>query len=183
MRLFLAVIPPVEVQRAAFAACEGLRRPADDVSWVRPENLHFTLRFLGEVGEDAARGAAEAATEAASARAPFDASLGAAGAFPNARRARVLWLSLASGAEAMKALAASLEAALARHGFGPADKPFSPHLTIGRVREAKHDWSAKLAEARPAGPAFRVERITLVESRLARAGSVYTMRSEALLGD
>jgi RNA 2',3'-cyclic 3'-phosphodiesterase len=183
VRLFLAVIPPVEVQRAAFAACEGLRRPADDVSWVRPENLHFTLRFLGEVGEDTARGAAEAAAEAASAHAPFDASLGRAGAFPGARRARVLWLSLATGAEAMKALAASLEAALVDHGFDPADKPFSPHLTIGRVREPKHDWSARLAEVPATDAAFRVERITLVESRLARGGSVYTMRSEALLGD
>ncbi len=62
MRLFLAVFPGAAVQRAAHAAGEALRKPGDGVSWVKQENLHYTMRFLGDVGADGARRAAEAAT-------------------------------------------------------------------------------------------------------------------------
>jgi RNA 2',3'-cyclic 3'-phosphodiesterase len=184
-RLFLAVFPPVEVTRTVLAFSESLRRPNDGVSWVRLDNLHFTLRFMGELGESGARRAAEAAEEAAAKHAAFDAALGAAGAFPNARRARVLWIALGEGAGAMKALAGSLEEALRRRGFDRADKPFSPHLTLGRVRRPDQDWTAPLAAiAPPAGAAarFRVERLLLLESRLDPRGSIYTVLREAPLG-
>jgi len=184
MRLFLAVFPPPEVQRAAFAATEAMRRPGDGVSWVKPENLHYTLHFLGELGEDGARRAAEAAREAAGDHRAFDAALGGLGAFPDPRRARVLWVSMAEGAEEMKGLARSLEEALGRRGFDRADKPFSPHLTLGRVRAPREDWSARLAAAEPpagAGARFRVERLSLMESKLSPQGSIYTARAEGPL--
>ena len=68
MRLFFAVFPPPEVQRAAFALEESLRRPGDGVSWVKLENLHYTLRFLGELGESGLRRAAAAASIAPTSR-------------------------------------------------------------------------------------------------------------------
>lgn len=183
MRLFFAIVPPPAVQRAAFRVIEALRRPGDDVAWVREENLHFTLRFLGEVGDTARRDVARAAREAAARHAPFDAALGATGAFPGPRRARVLWLGLASGADAMQALAGSLEDALEGCGFAREARGFSAHLTIGRVRDPRMDWTARLrdAGAAPGTPAFRVDRIALVQSRLARGGSLYTVMDEALL--
>ncbi len=183
MRLFLAVFPPVEVRRAACGFIEALRRPGDGLSWVKPENLHYTLRFLGEVGEDGARRAAEAATEAAVKSRAFASALGGIGAFPDPRRAHVLWVGMSEGGEALVALARDLDRALARRGFGAPDKPFSPHLTLGRVREPRRDWTAALAELRPVDlPArFTVDRICVVESQLNPRGSIYTVRAEAAL--
>lgn len=184
MRLFLAVFPPEAAQRAAHAAIEALRRPGDGVSWVKRENLHYTMRFLGEVGEDGARRAAEAAAEAAAGARAFPAGLGALGAFPDARRARVLWVGMSEGGEALEALARDLDRSLAARGFGKADKRFSAHLTIGRVREPGPDWTAKLAAVQVAAEAarFTVDRIRVVESKLDPRGSIYTVRAEGLLG-
>ncbi len=181
MRLFLAVFPPVAVQRAAHAAGEALRHPGDGVSWVRPENLHYTLRFLGEVGEDGARRAAAAAGEAAAGEHAFDAALGALGAFPDARRARVIWIGLSAGAEPLVSLARALESALRARGFDRADKPFSPHLTLGRVRTPGTEWTARLAAAPVEATAFRVDRLRVVESELSPQGSRYTVRADAPL--
>lgn len=182
MRLFLAVIPPEAVQRAAHTAAAGLAHPHDGVAWVRCENLHFTLRFMGDVEDDAL--VAAAAADAARGHAPFDAALGRAGAFPSPARARVLWLDLARGAGDMKALARSLDTALVAHGFESEARPFSPHLTLGRVREPGRDWTARLRDAgvEQDGAAFRVDRIAVVQSWLQRGGSVYTVRHEARLG-
>src|SRR2546428_1507818 len=137
---------------------ESLRRSGEGVSWVKPDNLHYTLRFLGELGEDGAGRAAEAAREAAEPRQAFEASLGAFGAFPNSRRASVLWISLAEGSTPMVELARALEEALRRRGFDRADRPFSPHLTLGRVRARNPDLRAARAggEALDAAPRVRV---------------------------
>lgn len=191
MRLFLAVFPSLEAQELAHAAGEAVRRGAEAagvsaraVSWVKRENLHHTLRFIGEVGEDGARRIEEAAFEAAKAEPAFDAVLGAPGAFPSARRARVLWLGLAEGSGALVRLAAMLERALARRGFAPEGRPFAPHLTLGRVRESG-DFSVALdgaaSLAREPGARFPVRAIAVVTSTLSPAGSRYDIRAEAAL--
>lgn len=181
MRLFLAVFPPPEAQAAAARACEALRSPGDGVSWVKRENLHYTLRFLGDLGADGARRAAAAAGEAAAAHAPFGAALGPFGVFPGARRARVLWVGLVEGDEPLRLLARSLDAALARRGFGRPDRPFEPHLTVGRLRTPA-DWTSKLAPARAVEARFAVDRLLLVRSTLSPRGSIYEPVSEAPLG-
>jgi RNA 2',3'-cyclic 3'-phosphodiesterase len=189
MRLFLAVFPSSEAQLAAHALIESLRQPGDGVSWVKRENLHYTLRFLGEVGDDGARRATEGAQEAAAGAQAFTAALGGLGAFPSSRRARVLWLGMSQGAGALEALARELERALERRGFAPEGRRFSAHLTLGRVREGRGggeaDWTQALAEAEgvaAAGPPFAVDRIAVVESRLDPRGSIYTVRAEGRLG-
>ena len=185
MRLFLAVFPPPAVREAAHAAAGSLRRAGDSVSWVKAENLHYTLRFLGEVGEDGARRAGEAAVEAAASAPAFDCALGGLGAFPNPGRARVIWIGMSTGAESLVALAAALDRALVRRGFAAPDRPFSPHLTLGRVREPRANWSQALHGA-PAleGPlaGFKVDRLSVVESTLSPLGSIYRVRVEAPLG-
>jgi 2'-5' RNA ligase len=182
MRIFLAVFPSAEAQRAVHAAAEVLKRPGDGVSWVKRENLHYTLRFMGDLGADGLSRVTEAAEEAAKSGAPFAAALGALGAFPGARRARVLWVGMTEGDERLTAVARALEAALARRGFDRADHPFSAHLTIGRVREPRADWTERLAAVRvePA-PRFTVDRLCVVESRLSPHGSTYTVVHEARL--
>ena len=183
MRLFLAVFPPPEAQEAAHDVIEALRRPGDGVAWMRRASLHFTLRFLGELDEDGAARAAGAARDAAAAGAPFEAALGVAGAFPSPRRAKVLWLGMAEGGEALTALAGAVESALAVHGFEREARPFAPHLTLGRVRVRDVDWSEALERSPAVAARFRVDRLLLIESRLSPKGSSYAARVEAVLGD
>ena len=188
MRVFLAVFPPAEAQEYAFALAERVREAqgaAASVSWVKRENLHYTLKFLGELGEDGARRAADGAREAASASVAFDARLGAPGAFPNARHARVLWLGLDQGAGEFVHLAERADSALARRGFDREKRAFNPHLTLARVREPKHDWTSAIAAACPAGdqPAarFRIDRVLVMKSTLSTKGSIYEVIGEAAL--
>jgi len=189
MRIFLAVFPPPAAQALALAAAARVRESAGDdargVSWVKLENLHYTLKFLGELGEDGARRAGEAAHEAASSLAAFDVALGAAGAFPNARQARVLWIGLERGEQDLVELARRLDRALAKRGFDREKRAFSPHLTIGRVRDPRHDWAPSLEAAgtlavEPAGR-FRVASVRVMKSTLSPGGSIYEVLAEAKL--
>ena len=173
LRVFLALFPPPEVQAAAAQAIERLRAPDDRVSWVKEENLHFTLRFLGDVGESGAKRAAEAAKEIAGDHPGFDAALGTLGAFPNGRKARVIWIGLSQGEDAMVALARDLEQALVRRGFEHEGRPFAAHLTIGRVRDPGRDWAEALNGATLAPARWRVDRLLLIRSTLSPQGSRY----------
>lgn len=184
LRIFLAVFPPSEAQGLAAAAIDKLRSAGDGVSWVKRDNLHYTMRFIGDVGEDGARRVAEAAREAAAAHDGFGVALGPPGAFPTAKKARVIWLGLNTGNEPFAQLAHSLEQSLARRGFEPEEREFSAHLTLGRVREPGRDWTAKLLEAgAPEGDAarFAVSEIAVVESQLSPGGSIYNVRERAKL--
>jgi 2'-5' RNA ligase len=184
MRLFLAVVPPPATQALAASVIDALRSPGDGVSWVKPDNLHYTVRFIGEVGEDGARRIGEAAREAAGGLPRFEATLGAPGAFPDARRARVLWLGLSAGDEPFARLARALEAALAQRGFAPESKGFNAHLTLGRVRKPGRDWTAALAGAgAPVADAarFAVDALQVIVSQLSSRGSIYTVRERAEL--
>src|SRR6185503_13854021 len=179
-RLFVAVFPPAEIQNAAYRAADPLRPGHDAVAWVRKGSLHFTVRFLGEVDDAGAKRAAEAVREAAASRAKFGAALGGFGAFPSAKRARVLWIGVTQGAEPMRLLASALDESLTRHGFEPAEESFEPHLTVGRVR-APGDWTARLLDAPTVEARFQVDRLKLVKSVLAPGGSRYETIEEAAL--
>ncbi len=185
-RIFLGVFPPPSTQAAAEGVIDRLRQPDDRVSWVKRDNLHYTLRFLGDLGEDGARRAAQAVQEAAAAQPAFDARLGSLGAFPSPRKARVLWIGLAQGESALTSLAGAVEDALRRKGFDRPERAFAAHLTIGRVREPGRDWSAVLAaensdSAARDGARFRVDRILVVHSQLSPQGSIYRVRAEVEL--
>jgi 2'-5' RNA ligase len=185
MRIFLAVFPPPAVQQLAFDVIERLRKPDDGVSWVKKENLHFTLKFLGEMGEDGLGRVGEAARRAAAAVRAFDAALGECGAFPHGTGAKVLWIGLARGTEPFIALEEQLEAALAGGGWARDPRGFTPHLTIGRIREPGRDWSTVLDGIGSLGEralaAFRVDRIRVVRSEMHPRGATYHMVSEAVL--
>ena len=170
MRLFIAVHPPPDVQRIAHRAAASLRTSQETVSWVKSADLHYTMRFLGECDAAAEQGAREAMRVAAAAHVRFGAALGGFGAFPTAKRARVLWLGLLQGAEPMRLLATSLEEALVAQGFERSDELFEPHLTVGRVRTPS-DWTGPLIEATTPEARFQVDRLSLVRSVLAQGGA------------
>lgn len=178
MRAFVAVFPPPGIRQAVLeAARRGI--PADRVRWTRHENLHLTLKFLGDVPEGRVDAIATALRSLAADHTPFEASFKGFGAFPSSRRARIVWASVGAGAEEVRALAADVDAALEPLGFGREGRPYVPHATLGRIRG--RPASLELPAAVPGEPRFGVSRVELVESTLGTGGPAYeTLRSVAL---
>lgn len=140
------------------------------VRWARPENVHLTLRFLGDVQQEDLGDLCAALEEACAKHTPFDASLSGLGAFPSERRARILWAGIGAGSERLRSLAADLDAVLSPLGFEREERAYTPHLTLGRVRHqpANLDLPQIAWDLR-----FLVRRVELVESTLTPEGSVY----------
>src|SRR5271156_3103415 len=136
IRAFVAIRMSNQVEEAVGHFLDKLRQLDDRVRWVRRANLHVTLRFLGNEATPIQLGAlAVELAQIATAAEPFQLHARGIGGFPSLARPRVVWAGL-SGANLI-GLAASVETAAVKAGFGSADRPYSPHLTIGRVREAK----------------------------------------------
>jgi 2'-5' RNA ligase len=169
MRTFVAVFPPLEVRREALSWAK--RRSSDDrVRWTSPENVHLTLKFLGNVEAEAFGSIRAALGEVCAQHAPFDAALAELGAFPSARRAKTLWIGAGEGSDRLRSLAADVDNALAPLGFVREKRPYVPHLTLGRAR------GRPLHLNLPSGAEvarFRVRRVELAESRLAAEGAIY----------
>jgi 2'-5' RNA ligase len=173
MRLFVAVLLPDAVRRALAAAVDRLRPLAPGVAWVASENLHVTLKFLGEVDDGRVTQVREALARAVPAGAPFDVRVRAMGAFPGAARARVLWAGIAD-AGPLAALADRVDTALGTAGFPRDERPFAAHVTLGRVREPRRDAALAAALAEAATVDFglvRVDQVVLVRSQLSPRGA------------
>jgi 2'-5' RNA ligase len=176
----VAVFPPPEVGRIALeSARSGARGLGDRVRWTRPEYVHLTLKFLGEVPEGEIEQIGAALRKACADHAPFDASLSSFGGFPSARRARVIWAGTGAGSEELRSLVADVETAFEPLGFGREDRTFVPHATLGRARGKP--VRLELPPVVPGEPGFEISRVELMESRLAAGGAVYeTLHSLAL---
>ncbi len=133
IRAFLAISLSDEMRLEVDSHWAPFRRKSLPVRWVPPENLHVTLRFLGDLNDSLRAEVEEAAGEALSGAAPFSIALGPTGAFPGIEKPRVLWVGLAEGGEEVSALAGLVDDALRPLGFEP-EKKFHPHITVGRVK-------------------------------------------------
>jgi 2'-5' RNA ligase len=172
VRAFFAWEPPPEARAALAALAAELRNlpDGDAVRWVRPESLHVTLRFLGNVasaGVPALVGRVEAALAGAS---PCRVALGALRAFPSARQPRVVVVELEPEAP-LAALAARIEAGVVAAGLAPERRRFRAHLTLGRVRSRR---LPALAQRAADLGALDVAEVVLMKSDLGRDGSRYT---------
>ena len=175
MRLFVAVELPPGHRASLAGVCERGRRGG--VRWVGPENVHLTLKFLGDVDEALLADLKAALAAVAAAAEPFPLSLKGGGCFPNARAPRVIWIGLAEGAEEASALAAAVERALEPLGFAAEKRPFRPHLTIGRVKDVQAGAPTaanKIEQLKEYGvPPATAEAIALIKSTLTPEGSIY----------
>jgi len=176
-RTFIAVPISAEVRRRLAEVEEELRASGADVKWVPEENLHITLKFLGYVEPERLEAVIRAVESAIDGAAAFDVSLSGVGAFPKPSRPSVVWVGVTTGGEELKALAERIEVALERIGFGREQRPFSAHITAGRVRSPKnlgrlHETIERLREE-PAG-SFRAESIAVMKSDLRPTGPIYT---------
>ncbi len=185
MRLFVAVSLPSEIQNRLAAVQDQLRRAQADVSWVRAENVHVTLKFLGEVEVKRLDRMRLALTEVARAAAPFSMQVAGVGSF-GGRIPRVVWVGVGEGAEPLVQLAGLVEGALARVGFPKERRGFTAHLTLGRVRSSRNaEALLALILDTPASTFGTVKamQFELMQSELRPSGSVYTVLDRFPLGE
>ena len=184
VRSFVAVLLPDRVRAGLAAVSAELRGQTRGLVWVRADNLHLTLRFLGRIEPMMLEQVREAVAVAAAGVPPFTVSLGGLGGFPSGRAPRVLWASVAAGSEALGTLYATLEAALIARGMPGESRPFHPHVTLARARDPRS--AGELASVLGLGPSFgevRVGALHLMRSDLGSRGSRYRVLAEAPLGD
>jgi 2'-5' RNA ligase len=182
IRTFVAIPLPRAWLEHVSAVSAALAARTRGISWVRPENFHFTIRFLGDLGESGVARVGDAVARGAEGRRAPRASLGPLGAFPSWARPRALWLGLATGDDALREVGKAVNDAIDRAGFDRADKPFRPHLTLGRVREGATGLESLRAEPLPPPPPpVALDRIVVMKSDLHPSGARYTAIREVRL--
>lgn len=189
VRSFIAVELSQEVRGLLAQVQDELRRSAGGqwARWVAPESIHLTLKFLGNVPTERIDAVATAADRATGGVAPFTLATGDLGVFPPRGTPRVIWMGLTGQLDRLRGLQASVEREVTPLGFPTESRAFSPHLTLGRVREG-----APAGLLRALGQAvaqtqlldqvpLSVSSITLMQSQLGCGGAVYTPLTKHVL--
>lgn len=192
IRCFIAVelTPEAREQLARLQQRLKASLPAHAIRWTPPENIHLTLHFLGDVQTDRIDLVGRMLREVAAGFRPFALTLADLGSFPNTRRPRIVWVSVCGQTERLASLHTELGAELQKGiGFVPESRPYSPHLTIGRVKKEiapgrLQELGRHLEQARSAVGHLAdlyVDRIHLIRSELTSGGPIYTHIREATL--
>ena len=188
MRLFVAVELPPSIVSAGQSVAEELRHrithisPRARLTWVAPEHMHVTIRFIGEVNDEQAAAVARVLSPPIQMPA-FQIALGEVGAFPGRGAPRTLWLALSAASQEFEALEKEVSERLEQVGVAPESRPFRAHVTLARVREPAGLRASALLAGIPVPPhaGGRVDAITLFASRLSPRGPTYTARQRTLL--
>jgi 2'-5' RNA ligase len=182
-RIFVALNFSVAVTRRIAEELERRKKPLADagvrVAWVPAANLHVTLRFIGSVADELVEGITGALARVAQRHAPFDAKAAGLGAFPSLAKPNVLWIGVV--APQLAALQRDVEGALVELGLDPEERPFHPHVTVGRVKESRGDvtplWTSDVdCGSSPLG------EIIVYESKTRSSGAEYLARARVPLG-
>jgi 2'-5' RNA ligase len=177
IRTFIAFQLPENIVSSVRKIQEGLKSCGFKVRWVPPQNIHLTLKFLGDVDTAAIGKIGDAIINTAKGQAPLSLAAKGVGVFPRIKRPRVLWIGIVGQINPLTNLQKFLDAELEKVGFPRESRPFKGHLTLGRVK-GKID-SGRLVEAMRAyqgfeSEAFVADKIFLFKSELKPAGAVYT---------
>jgi len=176
VRTFIAVDLSARVKAQIAGLIAELSPLSSAVRWVQPEGLHLTLKFLGEIPEARLADIFASLEKALTGRPSFRFRLSGTGGFPSLRRPRVLWIGLREGREQLQELSGLVEKALVPCGFPPEKRPFSPHLTIGRIK-SPHGIQA-LLEKLPGidftSTPLTAEGVKVMKSRLKPTGAEYS---------
>lgn len=174
MRLFLAVKIPDEIKGSIAHFLEPFLGIRAKVKWVEPQNLHLTLKFLGETPESRLPDLKEAARMVAID--PFELTLSGSGAFPNLKAPRVFWIGVKEPEKRLTQLAEQIDYNLSQFGWEREKRRFSPHLTLGRVKDRSGlaEVCRAFEQAQFEAATYRVDSFHLVESQLQRSGPIYT---------
>ncbi len=176
MRTFIAIELPENVKKEIEQVQTPLKRTDAFVSWVKPKNIHVTLKFLGEIPEDKINEVFSATQKALEGAKKFTMSLKGTGAFPNLRRPRVIWIGTGSGEEKLSHLAQRIEEEMEKIGFPKEKRKFSAHFTIGRVKSPKNiEKLMELVESTDFQTEdIEVSEVVVMKSQLHPAGAIYT---------
>jgi RNA 2',3'-cyclic 3'-phosphodiesterase len=185
VRTFVAIEISPEVRTRAQKLITQLQTVDAKIRWVDPAQVHLTLKFLGEIDLLEVPKICAAVEEVASALPPFSVRVNSAGAFPDLKRPRTVWLGIDDETKELAALHNEMEAALAKLGFRAENRRFRPHLTIGRVRGEGPgivELARLLDEHRdyPAG-VIDVDEVIVFSSEQERGGPVYEPLGTATL--
>ena len=175
-RLFIAAEIDPALKQAIHTIQQYLKKSDSDVKWVHSENIHITLKFLGDVDETRTQRIITDLKKTLSALKPFEVQVGKVGGFPDLARPRVLWIGLEDNQNLLEKLAEEVEKTLEPLGFEKEGKKFSTHLTIGRVRSNANLLKLKellKAVLVPEDLRQSIQRISLFKSTLTSAGPIY----------
>lgn len=185
MRTFIAVELDKDIRETIQHIQEHLKQLGGDVKWVKPENAHLTLKFLGDVPLKKIDAVKEVFQNLAKTAKPIDTQITQLGAFPKLERPRVIWVGLKDDRKEIEQFAASLDHQLGQIGFRKEERAFQSHITIGRVRSAKNLslLSAAMKEyPLPADVKQSLSHVTLFKSTLTPHGPIYEVLDEIKLG-
>ncbi|MFO7907656.1 MAG: RNA 2',3'-cyclic phosphodiesterase [Planctomycetota bacterium] len=184
-RTFVAVELSHSVRQRAGDLIQRLQASAARVGWVSPENMHITLKFLGEQTDDDIATICQAVMEAAKTVAPFEFNCHGAGAFPSHTRPRTVWIGVREGTDALRQLHQRVEDQLWQRGYKKEKRAFHPHVTIGRVRRGGAGVET-LGDLITAAEQFQAgtvvaEEVVVFGSHLGRGGPRYQALARAPL--
>ena len=184
IRCFIAIEIPETIQNQLARIQGTLRKQIQKASWVKPNNIHLTLKFLGDVEPEDIQTIGEAIEGVAIRHRSFSLRIGGLGAFPNFARPRVMWTGVKAGGERVSALAQDINVALSDCGFPLDTKKFNPHLTLARLK-ARIDLRSYTSQYRQYdridGAEMNVKTISLIQSQLHPTGAIYsTLQSYSL---
>ncbi len=173
MRAFIAIDLPEPVRAALAEAQQGFRSACRDARWTRPEGIHLTLKFLGEISDAQTKQVVEALAQIGPLE-PFSVEVGGFGFFPQAQRPRVFWAGVAAP-PALAELATRVESRMEKIGFAREDRVFAPHLTLARfpVPRPQPALVAAAEKAITSLGKFEASEFFLFESKLSPQGAQY----------
>jgi len=182
VRTFVALNLTDAARSGLHAALAPLRETSLPLRWLDPTTLHVTIRFLGETAADSVPRIEEVLRSAAQRRTPIDLRISGVGAFPSLRRANIVWVGVAAD-EQLSALYRELEPALSRLGFPREQRPFRPHITVGRVRGSARPPDIERVAGRVQCEAVeQVQTVDLMRSWPGPEGSRYETLLKCRLG-
>ena len=185
IRSFLAIELPKPILRKIEEVQGDLRSTRADVRWVNPEKIHLTLKFFGNIEESRIEPIFKSIEEPIRNTLPFSLEVRGVGAFPHLRNPRVIWMGLVDGREVLVSFQKQIETQLEKIGFQPEDRPFHPHLTLGRMKSSrgKEELVGRMERHKEEEFGdFQVERVILFKSDLKPSGPIYTLLKEIKLG-
>ena len=186
IRSFLAIELPKWILIKIGEAQEDLRSTHAEVGWVNPEKIHLTLKFFGNIEASRIDPIVRSIEEPIRKTFPFSLKVRGVGAFPHLKSPRVIWIGLVDEKEILMSFQKELEAQLEKIGFRPEDRPFHPHLTLGRMKSSrgKEGLLGKMEKHKEEEFGdLQVDRVVLFKSDLKPSGPIYTALRELGLGE
>jgi len=184
IRAFIAIELPEEIIAFIRKIQEGLRSYGFKARWVRPENIHLTLKFLGDINKEDIKKAGDAIINAASENASMSLGAKGIGFFPGVKRSRVIWTGIAGQTRELADLQKTLDGKLDTVGFPKEKRPFKGHLTIARIKrkiDARRLIDAMKEFGRFESKTFIANEVVLFKSELKPSGAVYRKLMSATL--